>query len=127
MNRESESLQGPQVHEHVPGKWELTFEVLEATNPRYHEVLYGSLRRGQTGYTLSAMREKLGGDDGFVVDPSGKRHLVSLSAWAKADPQSTRCHVGFRFIPERGHEGELANYLRELDDQEDAEGPAQAH
>lgn len=51
------------------------------------------------GQSLDRMREVLGGDEGFVLDPQGERHFISLTPWLDSDPETTRFMVLFEFEP----------------------------
>jgi hypothetical protein len=63
-------------------------------------------------YTYDRLRERLGGDEGVVVDPRGGEHRVSLKPWAGPDVAEIRFDLGFRFVPDAGYEDEYQRRLR---------------
>src|SRR2546422_10909396 len=53
--------------------------------------------------TLARMRETLGGEEGHLTDPQGKKHRVSLAQWAHEDPEATYCIPTWVFVPDPTH------------------------
>jgi hypothetical protein len=47
--------------------------------------------------SLNRWIERLGGYDGELTDPSGRRHTVSLQQWREADPETTWLQVTFEY------------------------------
>jgi hypothetical protein len=58
------------------------------------------------GCSLREMRERLGGDEGFLTDDEGRQHRVSLRQWRTADPDRTRIVVKQMHEPEHFREGD---------------------
>jgi hypothetical protein len=51
------------------------------------------------GVPLDAFRRQLGGEQGFVTDPDGNQHHVTLEGWSDSDPETGRVVLSFQFVP----------------------------
>lgn len=50
--------------------------------------------------TLAQLRDRFGGERGWLTDPWGTEHLVVLSGWPTMDPRRTRVLIRFRVVPD---------------------------
>lgn len=81
-------------------------DVVREADPRYNELFpqgFPDLQRSlgghryRDGLTLEMLRERLGGDEGYLSHPDAGRFFVSLYEW-KNEPSTTRFFPRFRFI-----------------------------
>jgi hypothetical protein len=63
--------------------------------------------------TLAHFRKKFGGNEGFLTDPRGDKHHVSLASWADDDPETTYVLPSFTFTPEESRWEEWKAHWRE--------------
>ena len=117
---------GSDLHEGIPGHWELLLQVYQEGHKDYDELLLDpsmpgppipkeleGRRRRDAGYSLAKLRQTIGGQEGYILNPqSGERHFLSLKPWANADPETTRCYPVYRFVPDQSHEEEYQARLR---------------
>jgi hypothetical protein len=81
----------------TPGRVELHLRAVS------HDEPAATLADGRlaTHWTLSRLRERFGGDQGYLTDPYHRgRHAVHLGRWADANPE-TRIEIVFRVTPDR--------------------------
>jgi hypothetical protein len=50
--------------------------------------------------TLAELRERFGGERGWLTDPRGNEHAVVLGDWPTMDPCATRVLVRFHVVPD---------------------------
>lgn len=48
--------------------------------------------------TLAHLRDRFGGERGWLTDPWGNEHLVVLSDWPTMDPRTTRVLIRFHVV-----------------------------
>jgi hypothetical protein len=85
------------VREQVSGRYRADLKVWAIDDTATSQS--GALWYRDGGQSLDRMREVLGGDEGFVLDPQGERHFISLTPWLDSDPETTRFIVLFEFEP----------------------------
>ena len=75
----------------VPGRVEVEIRVFQEGEPDYDA----------RGMTLAALRDSLGGNEGFVTEPfRGDPIKVSLLPWAHVDFETARFELRFKFKPD---------------------------
>ncbi len=51
--------------------------------------------------SIAELRERFdGNDEGYLTDPAGEKHYLSLKPWVKVDPHSTYVQISYRFTPD---------------------------
>lgn len=102
----------PTVDEGIPGHFELSIAAFRL-DALPEELRDPRLSIEETSYTYERLRQRLGGDEGVLVDPRGEEHHVSLKEWKGSDSELIRFDVSFRFVPDAGYEDEYQRRLRE--------------
>ncbi len=70
---------------------------MEEAPPDGHPLVVDGILRRVHGEPLCAVRARLGGEAGEIVDPWGGMHRLDLSSWHDRDPKATFVHVCFRW------------------------------
>lgn len=79
----------------IPGTFEAVIEVYQEGDTQIAD-------RPHTGFTLAALREFYGGDEGSWQSPiTGATYRVSLKPYLSTDTPSTRYIISGRFTPRR--------------------------
>ena len=47
------------------------------------------------GYSIAQLLKRFAGDEGYIADPDGFQHLLSLKQYAARDPHRTRLRIAF--------------------------------
>jgi hypothetical protein len=82
------------------GEYEVELIVFhENQPPELGERLAEIVGVPQVGVPLEAFRRQLGGDEGYVTDPDGNQHHVTLEGWSDSDPEKARVALTFQFVP----------------------------
>ncbi len=51
------------------------------------------------GYSIAQLLKRFDGDEGYITDPDGRQHPLSLKQWAARDPHRTRVRIAFLSPP----------------------------
>lgn len=81
-----------------PGPWTLHVIPYHKDDPAQSlqiDPRYGDKTVSNPGWSLSRFLKNLGGEEGYITDPEGKRHYFSLKPWIGLDPETTRFRVQF--------------------------------
>jgi hypothetical protein len=70
------------------GERSLKLEVLQAGDPRLLGI-GPQARLVINGISITEMRRRLGGEEGHIPGPGGKKYYLSLEPWSGADPDTT--------------------------------------
>jgi hypothetical protein len=98
--------------EGIPGHYELSLVVFRVDQVP-SELQDAGLALEGMSYTYERLRERLGGDEGVLIDPRGEEHAVSLKQWTGRSTRDLRFAYQFRFFPNREYEGEHQRRLRD--------------
>lgn len=98
-----------EARKRFPGSYEVRLDVWRESEPVPHPVEGVPDTKWQT---LARLRATFGGEEGYLTDPQGKKHRVSLAQWAHEDPERTYCVPTWVFVPDSAHLQEWKQFWR---------------